>query len=172
MAGEFVVVNRHLMDDLMSRGLWTEDLRRRLLARDGSVQALPEVPDDLKRVYRTVWEVPQRAVIDHAAARGPFVDQSQSMNLYLAAPSFQKLSSALLHAWRSGLKTGLYYLRSMAAVEAIKYGILEPQQQVQVQQPLADAVVVEAAGQGEGGAEVVCRYRRAGEDGPCEMCSA
>lgn len=124
MAGEFVVVNRHLMRDMMALGLWTEDLRRQLLARDGSVQQLPQVPDELKAVYRTVWEVPQRSVIDHAAARGPYVDQSQSMNLYMAAPSFQKLSSALVHAWKSGLKTGVYYLRSMAAVEAIKYGLL------------------------------------------------
>ena len=166
MAGEFVVVNRHLMRDLMARGLWSEDLRRRLLARDGSVQALADVPEDLKRVYRTVWEVPQRAVIDHAAARGPFVDQSQSMNLYLAAPSFQKLSSALVHAWRCGLKTGVYYLRSTAAVEAIKYGIL-PQQHVG-----GDAAQAATATAAEAAAAPACRMRRAGEDGTCEMCSA
>ena len=165
MAGEFVVVNRHLMKDLMARGLWTEDLRRQLLGRDGSVQSLPQVPDELKRVYRTVWEVPQRAVIDHAAARGPFVDQSQSMNLYLAAPSFQKLSSALVYAWKRGLKTGVYYLRSMAAVEAIKYGLL-PQQQ-QPQQPQQPPPPTEDDAK-------VCPRRPAGSaaDGPCEMCSA
>ena len=189
MAGEFVVVNRHLMDDLMSRGLWSEDLRRRLLAKDGSVQAMPEVPDDIKRVYRTVWEVPQRAVIDHAAARGPFVDQSQSMNLYLAAPSFQKLSSALLHAWRSGLKTGVYYLRSTAAVEAIKYGILSPS--VGSNAPNASAYAASNLGASMvagSNASVVgtgsnapispaadapaCRYRRAGDGDACEMCSS
>lgn len=166
MAGEFVVVNRHLMDDLMARGLWTEDLRRRLLARDGSVQSLPEIPDDLKRVYRTIWEVPQRAVIDHAAARGPFVDQSQSMNLYLAAPSFVKLSSALLHAWRSGLKTGVYYLRSTAAVEAIKYGILPAAAAAATSSDAPPKSSDTKTGDG------VCRLRRAGEDGSCEMCSA
>lgn len=122
LAGEFLVVNKHLMRDLMEIGLWTEDFRRQLLSSDGSVQKLADVPDDIKAVYKTVWEVPQRAVIDHAAARGPFVDQSQSMNLYMAGPSFQKLSSALVYGWKSGLKTGVYYLRSQAAVEAIKYG--------------------------------------------------
>ena len=122
LAGEFLVVNKHLMRDLMELGLWTEDFRRQLLASDGSVQKLPQVPDRIKAVYKTVWEVPQRAVIDHSAARGPFVDQSQSMNLFMAGPSFQKLSSALIYGWKSGLKTGLYYLRSQAAVEAIKYG--------------------------------------------------
>lgn len=125
LAGEFIVVNRHLMRDLMDLGLWNEDVRKRLIAADGSVQGFPEVPEHLRRVYRTVWEVPQRSVIDHAVSRGPFVDQSQSMNLYMASPSFQKLSSALIYAWRQGLKTGMYYLRSTAAVEAIKYGILD-----------------------------------------------
>ena len=122
IAGEFVVVNRHLMRDLMAAGLWDEAMRRALLASDGSVQSIEGVPDALKAVYRTVWEVSQRSVIDHAVARGPFVDQSQSMNLYFASPSFNRLSSALTYAWKSGLKTGMYYLRSMAAVEAIKYG--------------------------------------------------
>lgn len=121
LAGEFLVVNTHLMRDLMAIGLWTEEFRRQLLASDGSVQKL-DLPDIIKAVYKTVWEVPQRAVIDHAASRGPFVDQSQSMNLFMAGPSFQKLSSALTYGWKSGLKTGVYYLRSQAAVEAIKYG--------------------------------------------------
>ena len=162
IAGEFVVVNRHLMDDMMALGLWTEDLRRRLLARDGSVQALEDVPEDLKRVYRTVWEVPQRSVIDHAAARGPFVDQSQSMNLYMASPSFQKLSSALVYAWKRGLKTGVYYLRSTAAVEAIKYGIL----------PSASAKDASAPASASAPA---CKLRRPGAadpDEPCTMCSS
>ena len=81
------------------------------------------VPDELKRVYRTVWEVPQKSIIDHAVARGPFVCQSQSMNLFMSKPSFQKLSSALIYGWKNGLKTGMYYLRSAAAVEAIRYGV-------------------------------------------------
>ena len=123
LAGEFLVVNRHLMRDLVALGLWDEAMRRELLAADGSVQGIASVPDELKAVYKTVWEVPQRAIIDHAVARGPYVCQSQSMNLFMATPSFQKLSSALIYGWKQGLKTGMYYLRSAAAVEAIKYGV-------------------------------------------------
>jgi ribonucleoside-diphosphate reductase alpha chain len=131
LAGEFLVVNRHLMADLMALGVWSDDMRRTIIARDGSVQGVPEIPEHLQRVYRTVWEVPLRSIIDHAVARGPFVDQSQSMNLFMAQPSFQKLSSALIYGWRCGLKTGMYYLRSTAAVEAIKYGIMDPKAQQQ-----------------------------------------
>jgi ribonucleoside-diphosphate reductase alpha chain len=123
LAGEFLVVNRHLMRDLMALGLWDEAMRRELLAADGSVQGIASVPVELKAVYKTVWEVPQRAIIDHAVARGPYVCQSQSMNLFMATPSFQKLSSALIYGWKQGIKTGMYYLRSAAAVEAIKYGV-------------------------------------------------
>lgn len=123
LAGEFLVVNRHLQKDLMNVGLWDDDMRKRLLADDGSVQRNPRVPDDIKRVYRTVWEVSQKSVVDHAVARGPFVCQSQSMNLYMTQPTVERLTSALVYGWRRGLKTGMYYLRSTAAVEAIKYGL-------------------------------------------------
>ena len=123
LAGEFLVVNKHLMRDLMELGLWDDGMRRALLMHDGSIQTIASIPHSLKAVYKTVWEVPQRAIIDHAVARGPFVCQSQSMNLFMATPSFQKLSSALIYGWRNGLKTGMYYLRSTAAVEAIKYGL-------------------------------------------------
>lgn len=123
LAGEFLVVNRYLMRDLMALGLWDENMRRELLTANGSVQNIDAVPAALKAVYKTVWEVPQRAIIDHAVARAPYVCQSQSMNLFMSTPSFQKLSSALIYSWRNGLKTGMYYLRSAAAVEAIKYGV-------------------------------------------------
>jgi len=177
MAGEFVVVNRHLMRDLMAAGLWNEELRRQLLAHDGSVQAIPQVPDELKRIYRTVWEVPQRSVIDHAAARGPYVDQSQSMNLYMAAPSFQKLSSALVYAWKLGLKTGVYYLRSMAAVEAIKYG---GGSLAAKHPPLAVVATVEKASEASEASEDApsaqaraCPLRRVGDGGvDCLMCGS
>lgn len=174
MAGEFVVVNRHLMEDLMRSGHWSETIRRELLAHDGSVQKISAVSPELKGVYRTVWEVSQRAVIDHAAARGPFVDQSQSMNLYMASPNSQKLSSALMYAWRCGLKTGIYYLRSQAAVEAIKVGILgtAPLVAAKPSSTAADdggAVAAETAAVG-----VVCRRRkREANDGEvCDVCSA
>jgi ribonucleoside-diphosphate reductase alpha chain len=122
LAGEFLVVNRHLMRTLIDMGLWTPDLRARLMASDGSVQGLEDVPEHVRLLYRTVWEIPQRSIIDHAAARGPFVCQSQSMNIFMTQPSFSKLSSALMHGWRLGLKTGMYYLRTRAAVEATRVG--------------------------------------------------
>jgi ribonucleotide reductase alpha subunit len=174
MAGEFLVVNRHLMKDLMAAGLWSDELRKELVQQDGSLQNIEGVPDDLKRVYATVWDVPQRAVIDHAAARGPYVDQSQSMNLYMQSPSFQKLSRALIYAWQKGLKTGLYYLRSAPAKEAVKYGGIKRAAAVTAN---ANAEVVDVSDDGPSNTPdveiVACKLRRAGDDGEvCEMCSA
>lgn len=124
LAGEYVVVNKHLMRDLITLGVWDESMRRAIMENDGSVQAIPRVPVHLKEVYKTVWEVSLRSIVDHALARGPFVDQSQSMNLFMGAPNFQKLSSALIYGWRNGIKTGMYYLRSKPSAEAIKYSLL------------------------------------------------
>jgi ribonucleoside-diphosphate reductase alpha chain len=123
LAGEFLVVNRHLMRRLMTLGLWTPEMKDRLLLSDGSIKDFPDVPEDVRRIYRTVWELPQRSIIDHAAARGPFVDQSQSMNLYFATPNYTRLHSALMYAWQRGLKTGVYYVRSKPAKEAIKFAV-------------------------------------------------
>lgn len=159
LAGEFLVVNKHLMRELAALGLWNDAMRKTLLAHDGSVQAVAGIPDEIKAVYRTVWEVPQRAIIDHAIARGPFVCQSQSMNLYMAQPSFQKLSSALVYGWRNGLKTGMYYLRSTAAVEAIKYGIASD----------GGGGGGGQRGGGSSGAAAAACSRATGE---CTMCSA
>ncbi len=123
LAGEFLVVNRHLMRQLMDLGLWSAQLKDRLLLSDGSIQSFEDIPEDVRRLYRTVWELPQRSIIDHAAARGPFVDQSQSMNLYFATPNYTRLHSALMYAWQRGLKTGVYYVRSKPAKEAIKFAV-------------------------------------------------
>ena len=120
LAGEFAVVNRHLVRRLERLGLWSEGVRQRILAANGSVQGLAEVPADVKALFKTAWELSMRAVIDLAADRGPFVDQSQSMNLFVAEPTHQRLTSMHFHAWRRGLKTGCYYLRTRAAAEAVK----------------------------------------------------
>jgi ribonucleoside-diphosphate reductase alpha chain len=120
LAGEFMVVNKHLMRDLIALGRWTEAVRQQLLRDDGSVQNIAAVPAELKAVYKTVWEVSQRSIIDHALRRGPFVDQSQSQNLFFGTPSFTKLSSALIYGWQNGAKCGVYYLRSKPAQEATK----------------------------------------------------
>lgn len=122
LSGAFQVVNKHLMNDLIMRGLWTEELRHALIADRGSVQKLA-IPDDLKELYRTVWEIPQKSIIDMAADRAPFVCQSQSLNIHMHAPSFSAVSSMHFYGWRRGLKTGMYYLRTRPAVEAIQFTV-------------------------------------------------
>ena len=114
LSGEFLQINHYLVNDLKERGLWTEAIRNRIKLSDGSVQYVDDIPDDLKRLYQTAWELPQKALIDMAAARGPYIDQSQSLNLFMAAPTIGKLSSMYLYAWKTGLKT-TYYLRSRPA---------------------------------------------------------
>jgi ribonucleoside-diphosphate reductase alpha subunit len=123
LAGEFCVVNKHLLRELISRDLWNPALRMQLLANKGSVQNIPGVPDDIKECYKTVWEIKQRTIIDYAADRGPFICQSQSLNLFLAEPTNAKLTSAHFHAWKRGLKTGMYYLRTRPKADAIPFTI-------------------------------------------------
>ena len=123
LSGEYVVVNKHLLKDLIGLGLWDEQMKHRLLAANGSIQAFSEIPDHLKALYKTVWEISQKAIIDMAADRGAFICQSQSMNLFVENPNFGKLSSMHFYAWQKGLKTGLYYLRSKAAVDPIKFTV-------------------------------------------------
>ena len=120
LAGEFAVVNKHLVRDLMARGLWTPATKNAILANEGSVQHVPGLPDDVRRLYRTAWELSMKAVIDMAADRGAFVCQSQSMNVFVAEPTFKKLSSMFFHAWKRGLKTCAYYLRSRPAAKAVQ----------------------------------------------------
>ena len=115
LAGNFVVFNKHLQKDLEQLGLWNEQLKNKLMASYGSVQKITEIPDNIKAVYKTVWEIKNKALIDHAIARGPYVDQSQSMNLYFADPEALKITSALMYGWKNGLKTGMYYLRSQSS---------------------------------------------------------
>merc|ERR1711908_213048 len=122
LSGEFVQVNRHLLKDLISRGLWSDDLRVQLVAHNGSVQHL-DIPSDIKELYKTVWEIKQRAVLDMAADRGAYIDQSQSLNIHMVDANAAKLSSMHFHAWQLGLKTGMYYLRTKAAVDAIKFTV-------------------------------------------------
>ncbi|KAJ1821110.1 ribonucleotide-diphosphate reductase subunit rnr1 [Coemansia sp. RSA 2671] len=123
LAGEFQVVNPWLLRDLVSRGLWDDGMRQRLIAANGSVQALPDVPEDLKRLYKTVYEIKQKVIIDLAADRGAFIDQSQSLNIHMDGPNYQKLTSMHFYGWKKGLKTGMYYLRTKPAVDAIKFTV-------------------------------------------------
>jgi len=122
LSGEFVSVNRHLLRDLIERGLWTDEMRMQLVAHNGSVQHI-DMPKDLKELYKTVWEIKQRHVLDMAADRGAYIDQSQSLNIHMTDATTAKLSSMHFHGWQIGLKTGMYYLRTKAAVDAIKFTV-------------------------------------------------
>ena len=123
LAGEFVVLNRYLMEDLMKLGIWSQDLKQKIIGQNGSVQGLSEIPDDLQALYKTGWEIKQRTLIDLAAGRGPFICQSQSLNLFLENPNYAKLTSMHFYGWKAGLKTGCYYLRTKAPVMAQKFTI-------------------------------------------------
>jgi ribonucleoside-diphosphate reductase alpha chain len=123
LSGEFAVVNKHLLKDLIGLGIWNDGLKNRLIAENGSVQNIAEVPQEMKEIYKTVWEIKQRAIIDMAADRGAYICQSQSLNLFVDQPNFAKLTSMHFHAWRKGLKTGMYYLRTKAAADAIKFTV-------------------------------------------------
>ena len=123
LSGEFIVVNKHLLMDLVKLGIWNNDLKNKIVAAKGSVQNIPEVPQDIKELYKTVWEIKQRALIDMAADRGAFICQSQSLNLYIKDANFAKLTSMHFYAWEKGLKTGMYYLRSTSAADAIQFTV-------------------------------------------------
>ena len=123
LSGEFIVVNKHLLKDLITLGIWNDQLKNELIIANGSVQNIPNIPDNIKKLYRTVWEIPQKHIIEMAAERAPFVCQSQSLNLHIANPDYGKITSMHFYAWRKGLKTGMYYLRTKAAADAIKFTV-------------------------------------------------
>ena len=136
LSGEFIVVNKHLLKDLIELGLWNDSMKNKLIQANGSVQNIPEIPQNIKDLYKTVWEISQKAIIDMAADRGAYVCQSQSMNVHIQDPNFGKLTSMHFYAWKAGLKTGMYYLRSKAATDAIKFTVSKEQEQ----QPDAEAL--------------------------------
>ena len=123
LSGEFIIVNKHLLKDLVSLGLWNNDMKNRIIAANGSIQKITEIPADLKELYKTVWEIKQRNLIDMAADRGAFICQSQSLNLFVDSPTSSKLTSMHFYGWKKGLKTGMYYLRSQAATQAVQFTI-------------------------------------------------
>ena len=125
LSGEFIVVNKHLLKDLIKLNIWNESMKDKLMEANGSIQGIKEIPDDIKLLYRTVWEVSQKSIIDMAADRGAYICQSQSMNIHMQDANFGKLTSMHFHAWKKGLKTGLYYLRTKAAADAIKFTIVK-----------------------------------------------
>lgn len=123
LSGEYFIINKHLLKDLIELDLWDEDMRQQLMLHNGSIQNIPNIPTDMKELYKTVWEMSMKPLIEQSADRGAFICQSQSLNLFVQEPDFQKLSSMHFYAWKKGLKTGMYYLRSQAAVDPIKFTV-------------------------------------------------
>ena len=159
LSGEFLQVNRYLIDDLRTRGLWTEEMRMRLKLAEGSVQGIAELPEDLKLLYRTVWEVPMRSLIDMARDRNAYIDQSQSLNLFAESPNIGKLSSMYMYAWKQGLKT-TYYLRSRPATRIAKTT-------VQNQGHTRESATLDSASDVSAAAAVTCSLENPGS---CEAC--
>ena len=167
LSGEFIVVNKHLMKDLISLGLWDESMKNRLIAANGSVQGIPEIPQNIKDIYKTVWEISQKAIIDMAADRGAYICQSQSMNVHIQDPNFGKLTSMHFYAWKKGLKTGMYYLRSKAAASAIQFTVEKSKQE----EPKATKTIAEkeAAAIAQKQADMACSLDNPDE---CEACGS
>jgi ribonucleoside-diphosphate reductase alpha chain len=123
LAGEFIVINKYLVEDLVARGLWTSEIRTAIIANNGSIASMNELPSELRDLYKTAWEIPMKTLINLARDRAPFICQSQSLNLFVADPTYSKLSSMHFYAWKQGLKTGCYYLRTKAAAKAQQFTI-------------------------------------------------
>ena len=157
LSGEFIIVNKHLLKDLVKEGLWNAEMRQKIMASNGSIQGISEIPQRLKDLYKTAWEISQKAIIDQAADRGAYICQSQSLNIFMENANFGKLTSMHFYGWERGLKTGMYYLRTKAATDAIKFTV----DKAIVEQPSAQTIEEQQAA-------IACSL-----DNPdaCEMCS-
>jgi ribonucleoside-diphosphate reductase alpha chain len=142
LAGEFTVINKYLIKEIMELGLWTDGMKQAIVLRKGSVQGIPTIPEDVQARYKTAWEIPQKTLIDMAAARGAFICQSQSLNLFMADPTISRLTSMHFYAWKAGLKTGCYYLRTKAPVAAQQFTV-DPRLLAAVEQQSTSTTVVE-----------------------------
>ena len=181
LSGEFIVVNKHLLNDLVERGLWNETLKQEIMRHNGSVQNIERIPQDLKELYKTVWEMSMKDIIDMSRQRGYFIDQSQSLNLFMQDANYAKLTSMHFYAWKSGLKTGMYYLRTKSAVDAIKFTLNNDKgaAPIEVKEPQVEVKKVEAIAVLEEPAEMTAEEYRAMIEmaknaGPedCEMCGS
>lgn len=172
LSGEFIVVNKHLLHDLVSLGLWNEDLKQEIMRNNGSIQDIDGIPQEIKELYKTVWEMSMKDIIDMSRQRGYFIDQSQSLNLFMEGATMAKLTSMHFYAWKSGLKTGMYYLRTKSAVDAIKFTLNNEKKAQPKPEVEANAVNVEA--EGMSAAEFRAMLERSKNAGPedCEMCGS
>jgi len=168
LSGEFIVVNKHLLHDLVDRGLWNETLKQEIMRHNGSVQNIDVIPQDLKELYKTVWEMSMKDIIDMSRQRGYFIDQSQSLNLFMQDANYSKLTSMHFYAWQSGLKTGMYYLRTKSAVDAIKFTLNNDKKEEDAPVtlvPETEAISVEDY-------KAMLLKAQAAEPDDCEMCGS
>jgi ribonucleoside-diphosphate reductase alpha chain len=169
LSGEFAVVNRYLVQDLIDAGLWNDQLRNEIIAQNGSVQNIDRIPEELKELYKTVWEIKQRSVIDMAVARAPYIDQGQSMNVHMESPNFGKLSSMHFYAWKNGLKTGMYYLRSRAAVNAVQFTVKNDSPETNKRSETLDQTAQFSSAEEQERAAMVCSIENPDD---CVMCGS
>ncbi|MBW3518290.1 ribonucleoside-diphosphate reductase subunit alpha [Flavobacterium sp. NKUCC04_CG] len=174
LSGEFIVVNKHLLHDLVDLGLWNEDLKQEIMRSNGSIQHLDYLPQEIRDLYKTVWELSMKDIIDMSRQRGYFIDQSQSLNLFMEGANYAKLTSMHFYAWKSGLKTGMYYLRTKSAVDAIKFTLNNDKKVevpvVGIPKPQAKAAEVEAISVEDYRAMIL--NAQSAEPDDCEMCGS
>lgn len=168
LSGEFIVVNKHLLEDLVSLGIWNESLKQEIMRHNGSVQNIAAIPADIKELYKTVWEMSMKDILDMSRQRGYFIDQSQSLNLFMQDANFSKLTSMHFYAWQSGLKTGMYYLRTKSAVDAIKFTLNNDKKE----EPVAVEAEVEAEAIAIDDFKAMLLKAQASEPDDCEMCGS
>uniref|UniRef100_UPI004049E4BC ribonucleoside-diphosphate reductase subunit alpha n=1 Tax=Flavobacterium sp. TaxID=239 RepID=UPI004049E4BC len=175
LSGEFIVVNKHLLKDLVALGLWNEDVKQQLMRNNGSVQNIDVIPQDIKELYKTVWEMSMKDIIDMSRHRGYFIDQSQSLNLFMEGASLPKITSMHFYAWKSGLKTGMYYLRTKSAVDAIKFTLNNEKKEVVIPEtaaPVKIAAPVEVSAIDVNEFKAMIDNARNSEPDDCEMCGS
>jgi ribonucleoside-diphosphate reductase alpha chain len=168
LSGEFIVVNKHLLEDLVKLGIWNDDLKQEIMRHNGSVQNIDIIPQDIKDLYKTVWEMSMKDILDMSRQRGYFIDQSQSLNLFMENANFAKLTSMHFYAWKSGLKTGMYYLRTKSAVDAIKFTLSNDKKS----ESIPDTVPVQAEAIAMDDFKAMLERSKNAEPDDCEMCGS
>jgi ribonucleotide reductase alpha subunit len=161
LAGEFIVINKNLMKDLIKENIWNEIIRKKIIIDNGSIQNIKEIPKKYKDIYKTAFEIKLKDIIDQSADRGAFIDQSQSMNLFMAESDRNKLHSAHIHSWRRGLKTGMYYLRSRPATDPINFGV-----------DVEEINKLKSEMENQEEPATICKWRRGVDIKDCMVCSA
>jgi ribonucleoside-diphosphate reductase alpha chain len=177
LSGEFIIVNKHLLEDLVELDLWNIDMKEQIMRANGSIQDIESIPEDLKELYKTVWELSMKDIIDMGRQRGYFIDQSQSLNLFMKDPDYAKLTSMHFYGWKSGLKTGMYYLRTKSAVNAIQFTLSKEKETVKTPEPVAvetkvNAVIPEGSEMTPEEYKAMIARAKEGEGDDCLMCGS